>query len=255
MVGCQEIKQAIEASMPKIFKCSENGKFLELSTPFLYPDGDVVNIFIKTEEKRIVITDAGETFRNLLMYNITTQLTKTRENILNDVLEVYKVNNVQGELWLEVKDTEQIAMGLMRLGQTITRLMDLTYTVRHIPKTNFNNKVSEFLIKNQIECERDYRIVGGSGEEHKIDFLVKTNRRKKLIKTLSSKDASSANALVSKTFRSWYDISRVDNSQKLTLLDDENDFWKDEWKAQLTYFSKVINFSDKDGIIEFLRTA
>lgn len=255
MIKCTEIKNAIESGMPNIFRCEQNGEFLELSTPFLDPEGDLINIFVKPESKRIVVTDAGETHRNLFNYGIPIQLTKNRKKILDDVLSIYRINNTDSELWLEINRVDDVSMGIMRMGQTITRILDLVYTTRYVPKTNFNNRVFKFLMDNRINVEQDYRIIGGSGEEHKVDFKVFESKKIKLVKTLSAKDISGANILVSKTFRSWYDINRADASKKLTLLDDENDIWRDEWKAQLGYVSSVIKFDDKNNLLEFLLSA
>ena len=43
---CQDIQRKVGAS----FLCSEQGDYLRIRTPFLYPDGDNIDLFCKVQE-------------------------------------------------------------------------------------------------------------------------------------------------------------------------------------------------------------
>jgi len=54
-----------------LFSCSPVNQYIRIQTPFLYPDGDVIDIFDRAEGDAVTLTDLGETLRWLRMQTVT----------------------------------------------------------------------------------------------------------------------------------------------------------------------------------------
>jgi hypothetical protein len=51
--------QLISETLGELFICSEVKGFTRIRTPYLYPDGDVIDLFYKVSQGRGIITDLG----------------------------------------------------------------------------------------------------------------------------------------------------------------------------------------------------
>lgn len=81
--------------MPKFlfnFDCSEVNGFIRIRTPYLYPDGDVIDLFYKTQGEQRILTDLGETLRWLMTQTATQHLSKKQEQAIQDI----QVNSIRG---------------------------------------------------------------------------------------------------------------------------------------------------------------
>jgi len=54
---------SLKSGIGELFTCTEHGDFQRIQTPFLYPDGDTIDLFCKTDGDTVTITDLAETVR------------------------------------------------------------------------------------------------------------------------------------------------------------------------------------------------
>lgn len=87
------------ADMPTLFTYEEvdGGDFLKLSTPFLYPDGDFIDIYLVKTPAGTYLTDLGETTAYLNTYEILS-LPAVHDMAIAQVLLVQGVELFQGEI-------------------------------------------------------------------------------------------------------------------------------------------------------------
>jgi hypothetical protein len=172
---------------------------------------------------------------------------------LDDILLTHGVEQFQGELRIRLDAMPRdLAWAITRLGQAAIQLADLAYTMRLGTLATFREEVEEFWIAANIPYEANYRVVGGSGEVHTVDFYL-PQRRPVLAETLSSATSSYASILTSKVVRVWHDILRVDGRyQYLSILDDASDVWRPEWIDQIAQLSAVVVWSERDRIRDLL---
>ena len=62
-IHCEDIARRVG----QLFVCTTVNEYLRIRTPYLYPDGDVIDLFIKWDERHFTVTDLGETLRWLSM--------------------------------------------------------------------------------------------------------------------------------------------------------------------------------------------
>lgn len=88
----------ITKSMGEQFSCSEFNGFIKVKTPYLYPDGDVIDIFVKYKDSGFILTDLGETIRWLLTHSISDFLSEKKDQQIADSLIIYQVETKECSL-------------------------------------------------------------------------------------------------------------------------------------------------------------
>lgn len=94
-----------------LFLISQHGEFVRIRTPFLYPDGGVIDIFAKENLRDIenpwTLTDLGETIGQ---YTWTSFVPK--------ICEMHGINLHNGQLMIRCNQ-DNLARCVMSLGQTM----------------------------------------------------------------------------------------------------------------------------------------
>ncbi len=256
MKSCEELRETMLATLPLLFVCQEENNRLKISTPYLYPNGDYIDLYLVETPNGLYLTDLGETMGYLADYGIALKQSSKRRKIIHDILLTHNVELFQGELRVYLEKEEQVAHAVVRLSQAITQISDLVFTLRLGTRTTFKEEVEEFWVEYGIPFERDYVVIGGSGESYTVDFYLSVPKHPWLVETLSSQSRSYANTLVSRVIRVWHDLHRVDGRYRyLSLIDDSADVWKAEWLDQLAEFSEVIAWSEREKLLQLLKAA
>ena len=256
MISCQEIKNEFEKNIGFLFECHETPAYTELITPFLYPDGDFITLYILRDVGKTIVTDLGETCANLYLHGLSSKLSKGRQLIFDETMQNQVIRFDDGELWTEVINGNtftSLNMSIMRMSQAISRISDTVYMQKKSSKDDFTETVSSFLTKNKIPYERGFSIDGSSGDSYKIDFCVKAGAKLKLIKALSADNGSGANLMVSATLRTFYDIGKTGRElSNLTVYNAEQPVWKREWIDLLNNVSTVYTLKEPDRLVKEL---
>lgn len=142
---CWEIKDKLYNSLSSLFTCEDKGDFLSIKTPFSYPDGDDIDLFILPSNSHIVITDMGETLRYLGTYDFEIRTSRSRTEIFEDVLKSFGVSYLKGHLFINLRSPDEISEAMLRMAQAITRVCDLLYTIRPKSTAAFKEEVRELL--------------------------------------------------------------------------------------------------------------
>ena len=77
---CQDIQRMIGAS----FICSERGDYLRIRTPFLFPDGDNIDLFCKVRGDVVTVSDLAETTGWLRMQSTALRRSPKQKQFIED---------------------------------------------------------------------------------------------------------------------------------------------------------------------------
>lgn len=55
--------QHIADTAGQLFDCADVNGFVRIRTPYLYPDGDIIDLYWKEQNGQQILTDLGETLR------------------------------------------------------------------------------------------------------------------------------------------------------------------------------------------------
>jgi len=244
--------QAIEESLknlPREFDCEMlDEKTWLVTTPFEYPDGDLIQLYVVKINDKYEVTDFAETIRLFETLDFDVLSSKRRKKLFEDILRTYKVEFFKGELKVKVQ-AEELLKSILNLSQAIFRVSDLYFLQRLGVTTTFKEEVEEVLREADLDYEVDYSIFGKSGKEYKVDFyidVVKPN----LLEAISTYSREYAERLIDRVVRMWYDIKRLDGRfEYVTIVDDRSDVWKKEHFDLLEDLSKVYVWSEIEDYI------
>ncbi len=237
-------------NMGGLFECSSVDGYTRIRTPYLYPDGDVIDLYLKEGEGLSTLTDLGETLGWLRMQTVANKQTNRQRRLIDDVCVTHGVELYKGMLMTRVREPEDLAPAVTRLSQAALRVADLWFTFRGQMVASVRDEVAEFLEERRIGFERGERLVGRSGRPWVVDFHTRTPRRSALINVLSTGSRATARRLVEHYFTVWYDLSHLKAGTEplrfVSLFDDELDVWTLEDFRLVEDVSEVAFWSGKD---------
>ena len=102
-----------------------------MRTPFMYPDGDIVDIFVIERDGSYIFTDYGEALGWLGMQSDRGRLSDNQRRLVDDVCLTLGVELHRGQLVLRCEKPENFGETVHRIGQAVVRVSDLWFTLRN----------------------------------------------------------------------------------------------------------------------------
>lgn len=255
-MNCSMINDFLNQSFSSFFKCKQNGKYLSIQTPFYYPDGDVIEIFVHQRSGKIVVSDLGETMRYLGAYDLDVKNYSKRQVIINDVINLLNVKFIKNVFYKPIKSMDHLPEDLFDLSQCIIRICDLLYTVRGSSPAGFVEEVKDFLDFHKFKFEEGFTVETTSDHKYEFDLGIEVDDSTiKLVKLMSPPSKSTQKPNFDRVLRMWVDLenfSEYKKSSRITLLDDTNYIWRD--LILIEKYSIVTDWSDKEGFLNALKT-
>src|SRR5688572_8477824 len=102
--------EVIGASVGALFSCVPVGQYIRVRTPFLYPDGDVIDVFVHPDrgEGQITLSDLGETLRWLGNQTVAFRPTVKQRKMIEDVRMTHGVEMFKGVLQMRVREQGEL---------------------------------------------------------------------------------------------------------------------------------------------------
>lgn len=145
--------QVIAETIGQLYTCSEVNGFVRIRTPYLYPDGDVIDLFLKPETQ--TLSDLGETLRWLDMQTFRQSLSKKQDWFLQDSLVTYGLELFDGMLLVRVRD--DLAEAITRLAQGTIAVANLWLLNRTRLAGTLNDEIAKLLDDHQIRYQREFQ--------------------------------------------------------------------------------------------------
>ncbi len=250
----------LRASLGELFECSETPRgFVRVRTPFFYPDGGVIDLFVIRRDGRLDVTDFGEALGWLRLQTPSGRRSPKQDSLVQDVCLTLGVELFKGQLVMRCKAPDDLAVAVMRLGQAAVRVGDLWFTTRTRSVESTSDEIAELLAENVIPFERGVKLAGRSGRSWTVDFQTRTPGRTALISVLSSGSKAAARRVTEHVVAAWYDLSHlhVGGAQLsfVSLFDDTADVWTDEELKLVEGLSEVQMLTQPERLVRFLKAA
>jgi len=246
--------ELITEQMGLLFTCSPVNQYIRIQTPFLYPDGDIIDIFYKQEGDAATLTDLGETLRWLKMQTVSQIKTTRQRQLIADICLNHNIELYRGMLTVRVRRSEDLAGAVTRLSQGILRVSDLWFTFRNKAGESIIDEVEDLLREHQIEFTRSPRIPGRSTTVWRPDFQTRRREHSTLVRVLSTGSRAATHDLVARTTAMWYDLSYLTVGQEalsfISLFDDTLDVWSEEDFRLVGNISDIAYWSRSDEFLE-----
>lgn len=238
--------------LPALFACSDHGEGrTRIRTPFLYPDGDVIDLFYFEQAGQITLTDYGETMRWLRMQTPALHRSPKQRHLIQDVCSTLGVEFFKGMLVLRLAAGEQLADAVIKLGQACVRVADVWFTMRTRAAQSTMGEVADFFAEKQIPFTQNDKLLGRSGSDWSVDFHTRTAKKSALIYVLSTGSSASSRRVADHVVAAWHDLNHLKAQNQLelvSLFDDTVDVWSGEDFRLLESLSTVARWSNPEEL-------
>ncbi len=237
-----------------LFTCVPTNQYIRIQTPFLYPDGDIIDVFYQDQGDIATLTDLGETMRWLRMQTATQRESPKQRQLIADICLTHNVEIYRGMLMVRVRRSEDPAAAVMRLSQCMLRVSDLWFTFRNKMGETIVDEVEDLLREYNTAFERSPKIPGRSGIIWRPDFQTRRKERSTPVYVLSTGSRAVARDQVMRTTAMWHDLSYLSIGMEalrfISLLDDTVDVWSEENIRLVESVSDIAYWSRSDEFLE-----
>ncbi|MEJ7811178.1 MAG: DUF1828 domain-containing protein [Gemmatimonadaceae bacterium] len=257
-MNCVELADAIRAAPFAGWECGADEGFLRLATPFRYPDGGAIELYIEARSAGFVVTDFGEAFRFLETSGLDPLRSPVRERLIAIATKLGGAHLDDGVLEVSVLTPEGLLSAAARLGQVVTRIADLTLLAKGTLVSTFSDLVEEFIVTSTAGLEvRRHAMLPGNAARHEFDIVVRSIRGVAAIESLSAVTAPGATAQLAFTVQKFADLAAIGSGapDRYAVLDNTSDVWTDPIRKQLMQFSRVIDWEERDTLASALTRA
>jgi hypothetical protein len=254
MITPVEICDQLRSGMSELFTCSLQGDFIKIRTPYLYPDGDIIDLFCTRRNGVLTVTDLGESIRWLKMQSVSTAKRSIKQQqLINDTCMNHEVEYFRGMIMARCKSGESFAEILTRVAQAAMRVSDLWFTFKTRAVETITDEVADYLTENKILFDRNKTLEGRSGKAWTLDFHVRALNRSSLVNVLKTANRSTAPTIIDHTVAAWHDLSSLTTGREglrlVSLFDDTIDVWNEEDFRRLESLSHISRWSRPDQFI------
>ncbi len=242
--SCRELVEAYLLHQDQRFHCYETGGRLWVVSPYLYPDGDLIEVAVRPHDAEVTVTDLGEALRHLGKVGFDPAVSPKADYLLTEVLKQQGAELDRGMIVKRVPRE--------RLGEALESVLAACLGVAHVgflaaaarPAT-FPEEVGQLLSARGLYFETGYREAGRSGKVYRIHFRLGRFRRVGLMQVLAPTTPGGMTAAVNATFRLWSDL---ENSRwRATVLDDRRLAWRPADVNLLQRVSAVYRWTEREN--------
>lgn len=187
---------------------NQSSGWVEISTPFTGLFNDTLDIYAKQMNNKILLSDDGNTLRNLELNGMEISRSPKRKEILDRILINYGVKLKNEELVTEAtsKDFPQKKLNLI---SAISETSDMYYLARHTVASVFREDVKNYLDKHEIVYTPHFISKGSTGLEFTFDFQIAYRKKEIIIKSFNSVNKMNLPHFLF----TWEDIKKVREKQ------------------------------------------
>ncbi len=202
---------------------SIGSEWIEISTPFTGLFNDTLDIYVKKQGDKIILSDDGGTMRNLELSGMEISRSPKRKEILNRILINYGVKLVNGELLTEANE-KNFPQKKLNLLSAISETSDLYFLARHTVASVFREDVKNYLDEQEIIYTPHFISKGSTGLEFTFDFQIAYKHTEIIIKSFNSINKMNLPHFLF----TWVDIKKVREQQTekkvvgLAIINDVN---------------------------------
>jgi hypothetical protein len=246
----------LDRGLGELFACAPQGDYCRIRTPYLYPDGDNIDLFCKADGDVTTVSDLGETNRWLRTQTLSPRRCPKQNALISDICQTHGVEFYKGMLLARCRPGDSLAAVALRVAQAALRVSDLWFTFRTRAVESVTDEVADVLTERALSFERGEKLAGRSGRTWTVDFHIRAPARSSLVYVMSTGSRSAARSVAEHVLAAWYDLNHLAAGPEalrfVSLFDDTTDVWTVEDFRLVELLSTVARWSEPDRFIEVL---
>lgn len=187
---------------------NNSSDWVEISTPFVGLFNDTVDIYAKKEGSKIVLSDDGNTLRDLELSGLEITRSPKRKEILDRILINYGVRIYNNELTTEATERD-FPQKKLNLISAISETADMYYLAKHTVASVFREDVKAYLDEQELIYTPYFISKGSTGLEFTFDFQIAYRNTEIVIKSFNSVNKMNLPHFLF----TWDDIKKVREQQ------------------------------------------
>ncbi len=187
---------------------SSSTDWVEISTPFVGLFNDTVDIYAKREGNKIILSDDGNTLRDLELSGLEISRSPKRKEILDRILINYGVRINNEELTTEATERD-FPQKKLNLISAISETADMYYLAKHTVASVFREDVKSYLDEQELIYTPYFISKGSTGLEFTFDFQIAYRNTEIVIKSFNSVNKMNLPHFLF----TWDDIKKVREQQ------------------------------------------
>lgn len=262
MTTLSNLCDAVRQGMPALYECSQAPiEGVRIRTPFLYPDGGVIDVFVLETNHGYEVTDFSEAVGWLRMQTVTGKLTVTQRDNIRDIGQTLGTEFKKGEIIYRCNDLSEVSEAVQIVGQAVLRVADLWFLLSHSVSHSIADEVEEWLQEKEIASERNYKVRGRSTREWNVHFKTLVLGNTSFVFLLSTATRGAVHRITERVAAGCMDLKNslngdtsTDRLKMVSLFDDTVDVWRAEDYALLDPVSEIACWSSPDEFEHILKT-
>jgi len=251
--------ERLAPALGDLYACDRVNDQVRIRTPYLYPDGTVIDIFCSDGMHGETLSDLGETLGWLRTQGAPSRRSGRQRRLLDDICVPHNVELFKGSLLTRVRQPEALADAVTRLGQVCLRVADLSLLLRTQGFASVVDEVEEFLGEQRISLVRGEKLIGRSARVWTVDFHTRSAARSALVTVLSTGTRGGTHGLANRAVAQWVDLNHLsvgpEGYRLVSLFDDSADVWSPEDVSLVSSVSDIALWSRPDSLAELLAGA
>lgn len=212
-----------------------------ISTPYIDAFNDTVELYIKKDGNKILLSDDGVTLNNLELTGIVMSRSVKRRAVLDKILFNYGLHLNGNEITTEATE-QDFAQKKFSFISAISEINDMHMLANHSVSSIFMEDVQGYLEEQNIIFTPSFIAKGSSGLEFNFDFQIAGHSKEIVIKSFNNLNESNLTSFLFK----WEDIKpareKISNKEMtaLALINNNDKNIQDRYLEALT--NKGANF-------------
>ncbi len=182
----------------------ERTEWIAIQTPFIGLFNDVIEIYAKKKDDKIILSDNGETFHNLELVGTSLYRFGERRNIAERILLNYGIQLQDNELVTETTK-QNFSQKKHNFLSAIMELNDLYVLSKANVASIFKEDVRTYLDEKNIIYTPDYISKGSTGLDFMFDFQIAGKSSELILKSFNTINKQSLSSFLF----SWDDIKPI----------------------------------------------
>lgn len=125
-MNADKLCATIGKTLPSRFECSpapQEG--VRVRTPLVYPDGDIVDVFVLERGNGYIVTDFGDTLGWLRVQSVNAQLSPQQNLMIKEICHTLGIEFHSGQLVLRAGVDDTLEKAVLRIAQAVVRVSDV----------------------------------------------------------------------------------------------------------------------------------
>lgn len=234
------VADALLSHLSDEVECSVLDDRLVCDTALYYPDGDSVTVFITDHDGVLEVTDysQGTSVAVQRLQKRSPTLLRVGEDICGSLGLVFQNGRISATV-----SGEAIGDAVWRVATASLQLADAVgYEIAKPEKSrkDFTEEVARELAGRGIEVERNHRIVGASGHEHKPSLYVAS--RHVVVEPVATESMWNRAAAV---YAEFGDLMHANGYGRISLIDDRGDAVREDTQNLLQQVSSLVFWENR----------